>query len=128
MKLSRRSFLKLTGTAAAATVLAGSGFKSKAAAADNPGPLWPGSAYHLHLLRSRLRIICHVQNGVVINARATRITRSTRFLCSKGSSLYNVSYIYDSKGRPKPNPNRLTGPLYRAPGGDKWEEKLGLDV
>ena len=124
MKLSRRSFLKLTGTAAAATVLAGSGFKSKAAAAE---------AIRVHYGREvptictfcgvGCGIICHVQNGVVINAEGDPdhpINEGS--LCSKGSSLYNVSYIYDSKGRPKPNPNRLTGPLYRAPGSDKWEE------
>jgi formate dehydrogenase major subunit len=125
MKLSRRSFLKLAGTAAAASVLAGSGLESKAAAAE---------AIRVHYGREvptictfcavGCGIICHVQNGVIINAEGDPdhpINEGS--LCSKGSSLYNVSYIYDAKGRPKPNPYRLTRPLYRAPGSDKWEEK-----
>lgn len=125
MKLSRRSFLKLTGTAAAASVLAGAGFKSSAEAAE---------AVRVHYGREvptictfcgvGCGIICHVQNGVVINAEGDPdhpINEGS--LCSKGSSLYNVSYIYDSKGKSKPNPNRLTKPLYRAPGSSVWEEK-----
>jgi formate dehydrogenase major subunit len=123
MKLSRRSFLKLTGTAAAASVLAGSGFKGAAEAAE---------AVRVHYGREipsvctfcgvGCGIICHVQNGVIINIDGDPdhpINEGT--LCSKGSSHYNVSYIYDSKGRPKLNPNRLTHPLYREAGSSEYK-------
>ena len=125
MKLSRRSFLKLTGTAAAASVLAGAGFKSSAEAAE---------AVRVHYGREvptictfcgvGCGILCYVQNGVIINTEGDPdhpINEGS--LCSKGSSLYNLSYIYDSKGHPKPNPSRVTKVLYRAPYSDKWEEK-----
>jgi len=44
-------------------------------------------------------------------------------LCSKGSSHFNLSYIFEEKGKPVPNPKRLTKPLYRAPGASSYEEK-----
>jgi len=130
MKLSRRTFLKLTGTAAAASILAGSGFQSRLEAAEK---------IRVHYAREvptictfcgvGCGILCHVvknehNRDVIINTEGDPdhpINEGS--LCSKGSSLYNVSYIYDSQGRPKPNPNRLTKPLYRAPGSDRWEEK-----
>ncbi len=125
MKLSRRSFLKLTGTAAAASLLVGSGMKGVAEAAE-PVRVHYGREVPTICTFCGVGcgIICHVQNGVIINAEGDPdhpINEGT--LCSKGSSIYNVSYIYDSKGRPKPNPNRLTKPLYRAPGSSTWEEK-----
>ncbi len=125
MKLSRRSFLQLTGTAAAASVLAGTGFKSVAEAA---GPVRVHYGREVPTVCTfcgvGCGIICHVQNDIIINAEGDPdhpVNEGT--LCSKGSSLFNISYIYDSKGRPVPNPNRLTQPLYRAPGSDKWEPK-----
>ncbi len=125
MKLSRRSFLKLTGTAAAASFLVGSGMKGVAEAAE-PVRVHYGREVPTICTFCGVGcgIICHVQNGVIINAEGDPdhpINEGS--LCSKGSSIYNVSYIYDSKGRPKPNPNRLTKPLYRAPGSSTWEEK-----
>ena len=125
MKLSRRSFLKLTGTAAAASLLVGSGMKGVAEAAE-PVRVHYGREVPTICTFCGVGcgIICHVQNGVIINAEGDPdhpINEGS--LCSKGSSIYNVSYIYDSKGRPKPNPNRLTKPLYRAPGSSTWEEK-----
>ena len=109
MKHSRRSFLKLAGTAAADALRAHYGREAPTIST---------------ICAFGCAINCHVQNGVIINAEGDPdhpINEGS--LCSKGSSLYNVSYIYDAKGRPKPNPYRLTRPLYRAPGSDKWEEK-----
>ncbi len=124
-KLSRRSFLKLTGAAAAVTALAGAGLESSAEAAEQP---------RVHYAREiptictfcgvGCGIICYVKNGVIIATEGdpdNPINEGT--LCSKGNSLYNISYIFDSKGRPKPHPNRLTRVLYRAPRSDHWEEK-----
>lgn len=125
MKLSRRNFLKLTGAAAAASALAGAGYKSRVEAAQG---------IRIHYGREiptictfcgvGCGILCHVRDGVVINTEGDPdhpINEGT--LCSKGSSLYNLSYVFDAKGRPKPNPKRLTRPLYRAPGSKQWEEK-----
>jgi formate dehydrogenase major subunit len=44
-------------------------------------------------------------------------------LCSKGSSVFNMAYIYDDSGRKIPNPSRVTQVLYRAPYASDWEVK-----
>ena len=123
MKLSRRRFLKLTGAAAAASALAGKGFTGIAAAAE---PIRVHYAREIPTICTfcgvGCGILCSVKDGVIINTEGDPdhpINEGS--LCSKGSSLFNISYIYDAKGRPKPNPNRLTRPLYRAPGSNKWE-------
>lgn len=125
MKLSRRSFLKLTGATAAATALAGAGFQGKAAATEQIRVYYAREVPTICTFCGvGCGIICSVKDGVVINTEGdpdNPINEGS--LCSKGSSLYNISYIYDAKGRPKPNPNRLTRPLYRAPGSDSWEPK-----
>ncbi len=124
-KLSRRSFLKLTGTAAAVTALAGAGLENSAEAAEQP---------RVHYAREiptictfcgvGCGILCYVKDGVIIATEGDPDNPINEgALCSKGSSIYNVSYIFDSKGRSKPNPNRLIRPLYRAPGSNSWEEK-----
>ena len=39
--------------------------------------------------------------------------------------MFNLREIYDEEtGEQKANPMRATVPLYRAPGSDKWEEKV----
>ncbi|NLA25859.1 MAG: twin-arginine translocation signal domain-containing protein [Firmicutes bacterium] len=125
MKLSRRSFLKLTGAAAAASALAGAGMQSRAAAAEQIRVYYAREVPTICTFCGvGCGIICSVKDGLVINTEGDPdhpINEGS--LCSKGSSLYNLSYIYDAKGKPRPNPNRLTKPLYRAPGSDRWEEK-----
>lgn len=128
MKLSRRSFLKLTGTAAAAATLTSLSLQGDKKAEASYQPI------RLHYAREvptictfcgvGCGILCYVRDGVVVNTEGDPdhpINEGT--LCSKGSSIINISYIYDEKGKPKLNPNRLTKPLYRAPGSDRWEEK-----
>ncbi len=124
MNLSRRSFLKLTGTTAAAATMAGAGFR-KASAAYEPVRL--NYAKEVPTVCTfcgvGCGIICHVQDGVIVNTEGdpdNPLNEGT--LCPKGVSLYNVSYVYDSRGRPQPNPKRLTKPLYRKPGARDWEE------
>jgi formate dehydrogenase major subunit len=126
MKLSRRSFLKLTGTAAAASALAGYGINT--ASAQSAEPIRVHYASEVPTICTfcgvGCGIICYVQDGIIVGTEGDPDNPINEgALCSKGGSLYNVSYIYDHKGRPKPNPNRLTKPLYRAPGSNKWEEK-----
>jgi formate dehydrogenase major subunit len=125
MRLSRRNFLKLTGVTAAASALTGVGIQGEAEAAD---PIRIQYAREVPTICTfcgvGCGIICSVQDGVITNAEGDPdhpINEGA--LCSKGSSIFNVSYIYDTKGQPIPNPNRLTKPLYRARGSDKWEEK-----
>ena len=126
MELTRRSFLKLTGATAAAATLTGVGL-SKASASSGE-PLRIKYAQELHTVCTfcgvGCGIICNVRNGVIVNAEGDPdhpINEGT--LCSKGMSHYNVSYIYNEKGNPVPNPKRLTKVLYRAPGASSYEEK-----
>ncbi len=126
MDLSRRSFFKLVGTTTATASLVGVG-ACKA-------PLASGEALRVRYTKEvhttctfcgvGCGLICHVRDGVIVNAEGDPghpINEGT--LCSKGASHYNMSYVFDRHGRPQPNPKRLTKPLYRAPGSDKYEEK-----
>ena len=126
MKLSRRDFLKLSGVTAAAASLTSVGFNGVAEGAYQPVRI--NYAKEVNTICTfcgvGCGIICHVRDGKIINAEGDPdhpINEGA--LCSKGSSSYNVSYVYDSKGQFKPNPNRLTKPLYRAPGASNWVEK-----
>jgi len=126
MELTRRSFLKLTGATAAAATLTGVGLRK--ASASSGEPLRIKYAQELHTVCTfcgvGCGVICNVRDGVIVNAEGDPdhpINEGT--LCSKGMSHYNVSYIYNEKGKPIPNPNRLTKPLYRAPGASSYEEK-----
>ncbi len=125
MGLTRRSFLKLTGATAAAATLTGVGY-NKAFSSAKPLRIKYAKEFHTVCTFCGVGcgIICNVRDGVIVNTEGDPdhpINEGT--LCSKGSSLYNVSYIYDSKGKSKLNPKRLTKPLYRAPGSKEWEEK-----
>ncbi len=126
MNLSRRSFLKLTGTTAAAATMTGLGVRR--AAASDYEPVRLNYAKEVFTICTfcgvGCGVICHVQDGVIVNTEGDPdhpINEGT--LCSKGAGLYNLSYVYDSQGHPQPNPQRVTKPLYRAPNSDHWEEK-----
>lgn len=126
MELTRRSFLKLTGATAAAATLTGVGLRK--ASASSTEPLRIKYTKELHTVCTYCGvgcgIICNVRDGVIVNAEGDPdhpINEGT--LCSKGSSIFNMSYIYDEKGKPKLNPNRLTQVLYRAPGASNYEVK-----
>ncbi len=125
MDLSRRSFLKLAGATTAAATLTGVGLNK--ASASPSDPLRIKYTKELHTICTfcgvGCGVICNVRDGVIVNAEGDPdhpINEGT--LCSKGSSHYNISYIYDEKGKPKPNPNRLTKCLYRKPGASGYEE------
>ncbi len=58
-------------------------------------------------------ILCHVRDGKLVNVEGDPdhvINRGA--LCSKGAAMM----------APHTSPNRLTTPLYRAPGSDRWQE------
>ena len=124
MQLSRRSFLKLTGAAAATATLAGVGLNKASASAAVPLRIKYTKEYPTTCTFCGVGcgVICNVRDGVIVNAEGDPghpINEGT--LCSKGSSHFNISYIFEEKGRPKPNPNRLTNVMYRAPGSSSYE-------
>jgi len=119
MKLTRRSFLKISGAATAGLALNGLGFN-----------LAPVQAYTGELRTKDAKetpticcycavgcgIICHTntKTGQIIYTEGDAdhpINQGA--LCAKGASLYQIAQ----------NPNRLTKVLYRAPNSDKWQEK-----
>lgn len=126
MGVSRRNFLKLVGTATAGASLTGVGAVRAPATARESMRI--AYAKEIHTICTYCGVgcglICHVRDGVIINVEGDPdhpINEGT--LCSKGSSIFNASYIYDRKGRPRPNPARLTNVLYRAPRSDRYEVK-----
>lgn len=125
MKFSRRTFLKLTGLATATGFICGAAPTAEAAAdADARLQYTREISSVCTFCGVGCGIICHVQDGKIVNIEGDPdhpINEGA--LCSKGSSLFNISYVFDSKGEAKPNPHRLTKPLYRAPGSSRWEEK-----
>lgn len=113
MGLSRRDFLKLSG---------GSLFASTAAV-----NLDPAKAYAKGLKTTNAKettticpycsvgcgILVHTVDGRVVNTEGDpEHPINEGALCSKGSSLYQLVN----------NEKRITKPLYRAPGSDKWKE------
>jgi len=125
MNISRRQFLKVSGTAAATTTLYSVGFRKVAEGSTR--------RFRLHYAQEITTIcpfcsvgcgmICHVQEGRIVNTEGDPdhpINEGT--LCSKGSSLYNMAFVYDEQGNAQPNPHRVTRVLYRAPKADEWEE------
>jgi len=131
MQLTRRSFLKLTGAAAATATLAGVGLNKASASAVEPLRIKHTKEFPTTCTFCGVGcgVICSVRDGLVVNAEGDPghpINEGT--LCSKGSSLFNISYMFEEKGKPVPNPKRLTKPLYRAPGASSYEEKEWDDV
>lgn len=126
MTVSRRDFLKLTGAVTATATLGSLGLKKASAATYRP--IRVNYAKEVTTIcpfcAVGCGIICHVRNGKLINAEGDPdhpINEGA--LCSKGNSLLNMAYVYTEEGQIKPNPQRLTHVLYRAPYSDKWEIK-----
>lgn len=123
MRISRRQFLKVSGAAAATTTLYGIGFRQAAKASDREFRLHYGKEVTTicPFCSVGCGIICHVRDGRIINTEGDPdhpVNEGT--LCSKGSSLYNMGYVYDEKGQAKINPHRVTQVLYRAPKAREW--------
>jgi len=124
MDLSRRSFLKLAGATAAAATLTGVGLRKASASPSDPLRIKYTKEVPTICTYCGVGcgIICNVQDGVIVNAEGDPdhpISEGT--LCSKGGSIFNMSYVYDEKGNPRLNPNRLTKVLYRASGASDYE-------
>jgi formate dehydrogenase major subunit len=126
MEVTRRGFFKLTGATIAAAGLTAVGVRKVSASTGEPLRIKYTKEYHTICTFCGVGcgIICNVRDGVIVNAEGDPdhpISEGT--LCSKGSSIFNFSYIYDEKGKPRLNPNRVTEVLYRAPRSDKYEVK-----
>jgi formate dehydrogenase major subunit len=118
MKITRRTFLKISGATAAGTVMGGLGFD-----------LSPVEAYAQELrikgAKETTTICCYCSvgcgiivhtdtKGKVINTEGDPDNPTSEgALCAKGASLYEL--VTNSK--------RLTKVMYRAPYGTKWEVK-----
>jgi len=118
-KITRRSFLKLSGATALGVAVGGLGFDLFSIEA------------HAEKLRKNLKSArettticpyCAVGCGAIVHASGGKVINiegdldhpiNTGSLCSKGSSLYQLAN----------NEERLTHVLYRAPYSDKWEYK-----
>lgn len=124
MKLTRREFIKFTGTAALVGALAGCEWDKE-----------PSISYRLQHAKEVPTIcpycscgcgaLCFVEEGKLISVSGDPdhpINEGA--LCSKGASLLNLNSVYNYRDNEQEiNPNRLTKVLYRAPHSHIWEER-----
>lgn len=117
MKVSRRSFLKLSGAGTMAMIFGNLGFNLAPVSAQvqdfkiRSAKATPTICPYCSV---GCGILVYSENGNLVNTEGDPdhpINQGS--LCSKGSALYQV---HD-------NERRLKKPLYRAPGSDRWEEK-----
>jgi len=124
MELSRRDFLKLSGTGLSAAALVNLGIKMPARAAKEPLRIVKATE------TSGVCSFCAVGCGTLVAAMQegghhkvvnvegnpdNAINFGT--LCSKGAATIQKSYVDGAV-----NKERLTKPLYRAPGASGWKE------
>lgn len=114
MKLSRRQFLKLGGTTS--TLLATGAYPALRLAVPSSSKIkWTQeTATICPYCAVGCGMIVGTANGQVVNIEGDPdhpINQGA--LCSKGSSMRQVANTLD----------RLTRPLYRAPGSNQWQEK-----
>jgi len=119
MKITRRTFLKITGTSAIGITLGKLGFDL------SPAYSYAGELKkNLKAAKETTTICpyCAVGCGAIVHASGGKVINiegdpdhpiSMGSLCSKGSSLYQLAN----------NENRITQVMYRAPYSDKWEYK-----
>ena len=122
MELNRRDFLKLSASGLGATVAFGLLPDRTAMAAPREFPLKKRGRE-----TNTICCYCAVGCGAIVAAYEDGIVKiegdpdhpiNEGALCSKGLAM---SQIHQVNG--KPNPFRLTKPLYRAPNAIDWEEK-----
>jgi len=117
LKISRRSFLKLSGASTLTALLADLGFDLSTVSAQvqnfkiRSAKATPTICPYCSV---GCGILVYSENGKLVNTEGDPdhpINQGS--LCSKGAAVYQVHE----------NERRLKKPLYRAPGSDRWEEK-----
>jgi formate dehydrogenase major subunit len=120
MKLDRRTFLKFTGTAVAATAFGGLGFDLKPTRAK-------AQLLKIRWAKQTTSICCYcaVGCGLIVHTAKDGSGRAINVegdpdhpvnegtLCAKGASIYQLSE----------NENRPKNVMYRAPNSEEWEVK-----
>jgi formate dehydrogenase major subunit len=117
MHFSRRGFLKMTAVGVSGLALGRLGLDLgpvKAYAAEMKLEGAKEAISICPFCSCGCNVLVHSKNGKIINVEGDPdFPISEGGLCAKGASLKSLHI----------SPNRLTKPLYRAPGSDKWEEK-----
>lgn len=120
MKLGRREFLKLSTAATLATAFGGLGFDLKPTVAK-------AQLLKLNWAKESTSICCYcaVGCGIIVHTAKDGSNRIINVegdpdhpinegaLCAKGAAISQLAE----------NKDRITAPLYRAPGSEHWEEK-----
>lgn len=139
MKVSRRNFLWIAGAAVSGTLAAKLGCAPQEPPVE---PVTDDPTQEIVVDSADLRVqyastvnqicsICGVGCGILCYVEDGKLTNvegdpdhpiSEGALCSKGSALFNMYYIYEN-GEVVQNPQRMTKVLYRAPRATDWEEK-----
>jgi formate dehydrogenase major subunit len=120
MELTRRDFLKLSGSGLGAAALVNLGFSVPALATTEP----------LRITRAKesttICPYCAVGCGILVMSANNKVVNTEGnpdhpinqgTLCSKGTALIQISSVDG-----KVNPDRITEPMYRASGAKKWTE------
>ncbi len=134
MKVTRRQFLKVTGATVASFAVVDLGFDLTATASEVKG-LRTNGVKPIPTICP----FCGAGCGLVVYSKDGAPADGPQLLsvqgdpdspinrggaCSKGSALMNLREIYSPEtGEQEINPERITKPMYRAPGSTKWEEK-----
>jgi len=117
MGLSRRGFLKLTGVGVAGLTLGRFGIELGPVSVYAAGLKIEGAKESISICpfcSCGCNLLVHSKAGKIINVEGDPdFPISGGGLCSKGASLKSLHT----------SPNRLTKPLYRAPGSTEWVEK-----
>jgi formate dehydrogenase major subunit len=117
MSVSRRGFIKLLGAGTACLGLSKLGIDLGPTQAYAAGLKIEGAKETISICpfcSCGCNVLVHVKNGKIINVEGDPdFPISGGGLCAKGASLKSLHI----------SPERLTKPLYRAPGSTKWVEK-----
>ncbi|WP_027176333.1 formate dehydrogenase-N subunit alpha [Desulfovibrio aminophilus] len=117
MSITRRTFIKATGAGLAGLALGRLGLDLGPVRAYAAGLKIEGAKEVISICpfcSCGCNTLVHVKDGKIINIEGDPdFPISGGGLCAKGASLKSLHI----------SPERLTKPLYRAPGSDKWEEK-----
>jgi len=124
MKITRREFLTLTGTTAAGLMISGCAGQQVKPVQEKAHGMTPKYAKQITTICPYCGVGCGLVvlrdevGGKVLSVEGDPdhpVNEGS--LCSKGSALYQLHFDVKTG---KANPNRLTHPMYRAPGASQW--------